>query len=141
MRRKVENTGGQLEEFSTINTCLSQICHKCGTKKKKKLSKRWHECCGTYIQRDLYSAFLSYNVENNVLDISQANINWPSAQSLLEQAMSRLNQVAIGKSRLASFGFCQRQSDSLVKDRSDINKVEDVVGDFPRASKSLFPSC
>ena len=141
LRRKVENTGGQLEEFSTINTCLSQVCHKCGTRKKKKLSKRWHECCGIHIQRDLYSAFLSYNVENNVLDISQANLNWPSAQSLLEQAMSRLNQVAIGKSRLASFGLGQRQSDSLVKDRSDINKVEDVVGDFPRASKSLFPSC
>ena len=141
LRRKVENTGGQLDEFPTITTCLSQICHKCKTKKKKKLSQRWHECCGFHVQRDLYSAFLSYHVDNNVLNISQANKTWPSVQLLLEQAMLRLNQVAIGSSRLASFGLSQRQSDSLVKDRSDINKIEDVVGSFPRASKSLCPSC
>ena len=141
LRRKVENTGGQLEEFSTTTTCLSQICHKCVIKKKKKLSDRWHECCGFKVQRDLYSAFLSYHVKNNSLDISQAKFTWPSAQSLLEQAILRLNQVAIGRSRLASFGLSQRQSDSLVKDRSGIDKIEDVVGNFPRASKSLFPCC
>jgi putative transposase len=121
LRRKVENTGGQLEEFSTKTTCLSQVCHKCKTKKKKKLSQRWHECCGFRSQRDLYTAFLSYHVKNNVLDINQAKLAWPSAQSLLEQAISRLNQVANGKSRLASFGLSQRQSSSLVKDRSEIN--------------------
>ena len=110
-------------------------------RKKKKLSDRWHKCCDINAQRDLYSAFLSYHVKNNVLDISQAKLSWPSAHPLLEQAISRLNQVAIGKSRLASFGLSQRQSGSLVKDRSDINKIEDVVGKKPRASKSLCLCC
>jgi len=140
LRRKVENTGGQLEEFSTKTTCLSQVCHKCETKKKKKLLVRWHECCDFRVQRDLYSAFLSYHVKDNILDMSQAKLNWPGAQLLLEQAMSSLNQVAIGKSRLASFGLSQSQSNSLVKDRSDINEIEDVVGKL-RASKSLCPCC
>lgn len=140
LRRKVENTGGRLEEFSTT-TCLSQICHKCKTKKKKKLSQRWHECCNLHVQRDLYSAYLAFHVENNSLNMSQANVNWLGAQSLLKQAMLRLNQVAIGRSRLASFGLSQSKSDSLVKDRSVINKIEDVVGSFPRASKSLLPCC
>jgi putative transposase len=127
LRRKVENTGGKLEEFSTKTTFLSQICHICEKKQKKKLSERWHTCCNLKIQRDLYSAFLSYHVNNNVLDIRQVRLSWPSAQSLLEQAISRLDQVAIGKSRLASFGLSQSQSGSLVKDRSDINEIEDVV--------------
>lgn len=140
LRRKVENTGGSLKEFSTVKTALSQICHLCGTRQKKSLSQRWHTCCNLNVQRDLYSSFLAFCVEDNKLDICQAKKLWPSAQLLLEQAISRLTKVASGKSRLASFGL-QRQSSSLVKDRSVINKIEDVVGSFPRASKSLSSSC
>ena len=141
LSRKVENTGGIFEEFATNTTCLSQICHQCETKKKKKLSQRWHTCCGLSVQRDLYSSYLAYHIKDNKLDISQAKREWPSAYPLLEQAMSSLNETAIGKSRLASFGLFQSQSGLLVKDRSEINKAEDVVGNFPRASESLCPCC
>ena len=90
LSRKIENTGGYLEEFFTQATSLSKTCHQCRVKKKKKLSQRWHKCCDINVQRDLYSAFLCYHVKTNKLDISQAKLNWPSAYPLLEQAMSSL---------------------------------------------------
>ena len=138
VRRKVENTGGVFEEFSTKTTCLSQICHQCNKKKKKKLSQRWHKCCDILAQRDLYSAFLAYHVKDNVLDISRAKKAWPSAHLLLEQAMSGLKKTAIGRIYPASFGLSQSQSGSFVKDKSEINKTKDVVGNAPRALESLF---
>ena len=141
LRRKVENTGGCFEEFLTKTTSLSRVCHNCSKKIKKKLSDRWHRCCDINMQRDLYSSFLSYHVKNNILDISQAKLYWPGAHLLLEQAISSLNQIAIGKSRLASFGLPRSQSGSFVKDRSNIDKTKDVVGNFPRASESLCSCC
>ncbi len=72
--RKAANAGGKVTQFSTHETKLSQTCHSCGKQKKKALSQRWHECpYGTGpVQRDLYSAFLAFHVENNKLDTSQA---------------------------------------------------------------------
>ena len=98
-------------------------------KKKKKLAQRWHCCpCGVTAQRDLFSAYLARFVEKDILDISQAKQAWVAAQPLLQHAMSRLNQQAIGKSRLASFGFGQRQSVSHAKEnRRDVEAI-DVVG-------------
>jgi hypothetical protein len=97
---------------------------------EKSLHQRWHECeCGIEkVQRDLYSAFLACHVKENHLDINQAKETWSGAHPLLEQAMSRLNQTAIGKHRLASFGLSQSQSGSLIKGRSGISEAMDVVG-------------
>ena len=133
--RKAENAGGKFEEFSTINTCLSQICHQCETKKKKPLSQRWHQCsCGLKpVQRDLYSAFLARHVEKNKLNIKQAQKAYSGANLLLGQAMLRLDQTASGKSRLASFGLAQSQSGSFVKDRSTVSEAKDVVGNIPES--------
>ena len=83
------------------------------------------------MQRDLYSAHLSRFVDNNTLNINQAKKSWTGSHPLLEQAMLRLKQIASGKNYFASFGLNeklnQRQSDSLVKDRSDLNKAKNVV--------------
>jgi uncharacterized protein YukE len=129
LRRKAENAGGKVEEFSTTTTALSQVCHQCEKKKKKKLSQRWHNCnCGVRAQRDLYSAFLACYVKENKLDIRKAKEAFPGVYPLLEQAMSRLNETAIGKQRLASFGLSQSQSGSLVKNRSGLDEAKDVVG-------------
>ena len=127
--RKAENAGGRIDTFSTQSTCLSQVCHNCGTKQKKPLNQRWHECSCKMpkIQRDLYSSYLSYHVKNNRLDINEAKKAFSGAHLLLEQAILRLNKTAIGKSRLTSFGLSQSQSCLLVKNRSDINKTRDVV--------------
>jgi len=138
LNRKAENAGGSIDFINTRKTALSQICHNCGSIKKKDLNQRWHKCdCKVKAQRDLYSAFLARYVKEDTLDISQAKKAWPSANRLLEQAISRLKQTAIGSQKLSSFGLNQTQSGSLVKDRSIISDTLDVVGNFPRAFGSL----
>ena len=128
LRRKAESAGGKVVEFNTRTTALSQTCH-CGKKKKKLLKERWHQCdaCGVVSQRDLYSAFLARFVENNRLDTSQAKAAWASADILLEQAVSSLNEAASSKVRLASFGLGQSQSGLPVKKESIQDKALDVV--------------
>ena len=128
LRRKAERAGGYVEEFSTYKTALSQMCI-CEDKEKKKLSLRWHQCpCGAAAQRDLFSAYLSQFVKNDILDISQAKEAWVAAQPLLQRAMSRLNQQAIGSERLASFGLGRRQSLSHAKENMKFVEAIDVVG-------------
>lgn len=128
LHRKAENAGGKVIEFSTYDTKLSQTCHNCHVLKKKPLSQRWHACpCGITAQRDLYSAFLAIHVTENHLDRSQAQSAWASADPLLEQALSRLDQTAKGKQRLACFGLNQRQSSSPVEDGSTPSEIRDDV--------------
>lgn len=79
------------------------------------------------MQRDLYTAFLARFVENNILNIKECRKHFSGAKLLLEQAILRLNESAIGKQRLSSFGLNQSQSALLVKDGSIINDVLDVV--------------
>ena len=66
-------------------------------------------------------------VENNRLDTSQAKAAWASADILLEQAVSSLNEAASSKVRLASFGLGQSQSGLPVKKESIQDKALDVV--------------
>jgi len=128
LRRKAENAGGYLYQFSTIKTCLSQTCI-CGKRKKKKLTTRWHICeCGVKAQRDLFSSYLSRYVENDVLDISSAKKDYGSGvQSLLEQAISKTAQTMQRRVVPSSFGLFQKNG-LLVKDKSRLNKIKDVVG-------------
>ena len=142
LSQKAENANGKIEYIDTKKTSLSQICHNCLKKEKKDLKTRWHRCkCGIEAQRDLYSAFLAKNTKDNILDISQMKINWPSAHRLLEQAILRLNQRAIGSNRLFSFGLNQSQSSSLVKDRSIISDAKDVVGVSREPLRACKYSC
>ena len=128
LRYKAANAGGEVIEFNTRTTSLSQTCH-CGKKQKKTLKERWHCCnkCGATAQRDLYSAFLARFVENGRLDTNQAIKAWSGSGIILERAVSNLKQTAIGKSNLASFGLGQRQSGSSVKGRSMQYEALDVV--------------
>ena len=113
LQRKAASAGGEVIEFNTRTTALSQTCH-CGNKEKKLLKERWHSCkiCGTTSQRDLYSAYLALFVENDRLDASQAKKAWASADTLLEQAVSSLNEAASSKVLLASFGLGQSQMET-----------------------------
>jgi putative transposase len=138
LRRKAENAGGQVIEFSTYVTKLSQTCHECGVVKKKPLNQRWHICpCGIKAQRDLYSAFLALHVDNEHLDRSQAISAWASADSLLRQAVSRLEETAKDKQRLACFGLSQRQSRLPVEDGSATSEIKDVVHGTMRFMESF----
>jgi putative transposase len=139
LRRKAENAGGTVEEFSTYQTRLSQRC-LCGLQNKKKLSERWHRCaCGIYAQRDLFSAHLARHVHNDCLDTSQAAQAWPAAEPLLERAVSRLEQPANRKACLSSFGLGWRQSWSHAKEGSLPIEAADVVSESrePRRDEQL----
>jgi len=78
IRRKAENAGGSVVEFSTKTTKLSQYCHKCGKYTKKPLSQRVHTCCNLNIQRDIYSAFLAGSVVENQKDTTDVQQRWRS---------------------------------------------------------------
>lgn len=107
LRLKAANAGGQVIEFSTYQTKLSQTCHNCDVIKKKSLKERWHICsCGlTPVQRDLYTAFLANHVHEGNLNRTQAKEAWASAGPLLEQALLRCKETAKGKRKQASFGI------------------------------------
>lgn len=125
LKRKAENAGGKVVEINTYRTKLSQTCI-CGKVEKKQLSQRTHKCsCGVEAQRDLFSAFLAFHTNDNVLNRRQAVEAWPSAHLLLEQALLRSEQTA----RIESYDrFERRQSGSPVKDGSTCIEILDVVG-------------
>ena len=83
LTHKAESAGGQVIEFSTRTTALSQVC-VCGKKHKKRLSERVHACeCGVTAQRDLFSAYLARFVEDDALQVAKARESWPGAEPLL----------------------------------------------------------
>ena len=134
IQRKAENAHGYLHEIPTLSTKLSQTCHKCGSQVKKLLNKRWHKCCDIEIQRDLYSAFLAkcVDITTDTLDIVKANELWPGVESLLIDAMSRVelrySQSAIfGNPVPDSFGLKRNTSGSYLKPEKVIIKAVDVV--------------
>jgi len=106
LTRKAESAGGQVVEFNTRTTALSQTC-VCGRRIPKRLSERVHRCiCGVVMQRDLFSGFLARYVEDDALQVAQAAEAWPGAEPLLRTAWQRAtsNQPASRGLRPASFG-------------------------------------
>jgi len=88
LRRKAERAGGEFRELNTRALKLSQYDHCTGTCTKKRLSERWHvlgDGSGV-VQRDVYSAFLAANADQNLIHPSRAAAAWPAAQSLLARA-------------------------------------------------------
>jgi hypothetical protein len=135
LRRKAVSAGGKVIDLPARKLKLSQVC-QCGEVVKKALSERWHICdCGVRAQRDLYSAFLGYHVKDGVLDTAMAAAAWPGAESLLEQAVSRLIHQSAneGKNFPQSFGLRRRQSGLPAKE--DFAKVDtrDAVAVAPQA--------
>jgi putative transposase len=84
LKQKAALVGGEVLEFPTRHTKFSQLCHGCGEYKKKALSQRTHRCtCGIGpIDRDIYSAFLAYNVDiaSKTLDIGVARATFATLQ-------------------------------------------------------------
>jgi len=125
LRRKAENAGGFVSEFSTKDTKLSQYCHKCGKYIKKPLSQRVHTCCNLNIQRDLYSAFLAGSIVENKLDTADVSKRWRSMETILQRAVS-CNQVASGRQLPSSFGL--RTRDRATRLRSSDVQLPKGVG-------------
>lgn len=121
LRHKAASAGGEVIEFPTRATKLSQSC-QCGAVVKKPLSQRWHTCsCGVQAQRDLYSAYLGLHVHQDTkndhqawrLDTETAREDWCAAEPLLGKAMSDVVQAAKGGPLPASFGIRTRDRAAL----------------------------
>lgn len=64
--RKLQYQGKKLIKINTREAKASQFNHFTQTCKKKKLSQRWNYINGYKIQRDLYSAFLIMNINDDL---------------------------------------------------------------------------
>jgi len=56
------------------------------------------------VQRDLYSAYLAGHVRDGSLSTESVRDGWSVAESLLREAVERIQQTVSGKVRPASFG-------------------------------------
>ena len=93
LNRKAENADGKVIEINTWKAKLSQYDHKLDSYIKKGLGERTMLVGGTdLVQRDLYSAFLAYcvNEEENIVCRSTANKQWAGARLRLDTAVEQL---------------------------------------------------
>jgi putative transposase len=97
-KRRAASAGATINEFSTRTTKLSQFCHIAGNYAKKPLSQRRHVFPdGTWVDRDLYSAWLARSVSGDLLDARQAVSAWPAAQLPLRTASGTSLESASGR--------------------------------------------
>jgi len=86
LKRKAESAGGKFISFSTQTTALSQT-HLSGERIKKSLSERVHyDSSGVVMQRDLFSAYLSRFVTDNILDVQMASDSYQGSEPILTVA-------------------------------------------------------
>jgi hypothetical protein len=86
LKRKAESAGGSFVQFSTSTTALSQT-HLNGERIKKSLSERVHyDQTGVVMHRDLFSAYLSRFVTDNMLDVQVAQDSYYGSESILTAA-------------------------------------------------------
>jgi putative transposase len=105
LKRKAEDAGGSFTKFSTQKTALSQT-HLDGSRVKKTLTQRVHwDITGIpEHQRDLFSAFLSRFVNQDMLSMQDAQSEYPRAEPLLLEAWQRYitrKQVSASESRMS----------------------------------------
>ena len=121
LKRKAESAGGSFTEFSTQSTALSQT-HLTGERIKKSLSERVHyDQTGVVMQRDLFSAYLSRFVTDNVLDVQMASDCYQGSESIL---------VAAWQAYQSSSTAARPKSRESVPGREDGNKARKLQPDI-----------
>lgn len=92
INRKLSYYGRKLIEIDTWNARASQFNHFDETYKKKKLSQRWNDFNGIKVQRDIYSAFLIMNVNNDLksFDVKKCNERFDKFYKLHNLEVERL---------------------------------------------------
>ena len=90
--RKLKYFDTMLFEINTVKAKASQFNHFDGTYKKKTLSQRWNDFNGVKIQRDMYSAFLIMNINNDLesFDIDKCNKRFDNFKKLHDIEVNRL---------------------------------------------------
>lgn len=92
--RKLGYQGKSIKKIDTYAAKASQFNHVTGEYKKKQLEQRWNAFEGRAIQRDLYSAFLigNTNEELNAIDVNLCDIKWKRFIRLHNREIVRLQQ-------------------------------------------------
>ena len=90
--RKLKYFDSMLFEINTYKAKASQFNHFDGTYNKKSLSQRWNDFDGIKIQRDMYSAFLIMNINNDLesFDIDKCNNRFDNFKKLHDIEVNRL---------------------------------------------------
>ncbi|NMG10465.1 transposase [Brasilonema sp. UFV-L1] len=122
LKRKAENAGGSFTKFSTQKTALSQA-HLDGSRIKKSLSERVHRDVTGIPEhhRDLFSAFLSRSVNQDMLVLQDAQNEYLRLEpALLEAHQRHLTRKQVSKSE-------SRQSDSPSERVSNESLTSDQI--------------
>ena len=92
--RKLGYQGCSLKKIDTYATKASQFNHISGAYSKKQLSERWNDFGDFFIQRDLYSAFLISNTNENLnsVDVDLCNAQWTNFVELHNLEIARLKE-------------------------------------------------
>src|SRR5574344_211951 len=90
--RKLKYFDTMLFEINTYKAKASQFNHFDCIYKKKTLSQRWNEFDGIKIQRDMYSAFLIMNINNDLesFNIDKCNNRFDNFKKLHDVEVNRL---------------------------------------------------
>ena len=92
LNRKLNYFDTMLFEINTYKAKASQFNHFDGTYNKKSLSQRWNDFDGVKIQRDMYSAFLLMNINNDLesFNIDKCNNRFDNFKKLHDIEVNRL---------------------------------------------------
>ncbi|WP_414588942.1 hypothetical protein [Scytonema sp. PCC 10023] len=134
LKRKAENAGGSFIKFSIQKTALSQT-HLDGSRIKKSLSERVHRDVTGIREhhRDLFSAFLSRHVNQDVLVLQDAQSEYPGLEPILLEAHQRYltrKQVSASESRKPGSPSERVSNEPLTADQiaeSSKKSTEDVA--------------
>lgn len=101
--RKLHYFGKELIKINTFEAKASQFNHVTQEYKKKSLSQRWTMVDGHKVQRDMYSAFLIMNVDDNLesYNLEKCNSRFDNFLELHDKEVNRLK----GRHNLKSIGI------------------------------------
>ena len=108
LQNKLKTKGGQYKEIDTWNVKASQYNHLTGACNKKKLSQRWnyfkYKNQDIKVQRDLYSAYLIKNVNDDLKSINdiQCTKDFDKFLELHNKEILRLQEL---ENNLSSMGI------------------------------------
>ena len=101
--RKLKSLGSGIIKINTRKAKASQFNHETEEYKKKALSKRWDNIGGNKVQRDMYSAFLIMNINEDLetFNLEKCNQRFNKFLKLHEMEVKRL----LGNKNLSSIGI------------------------------------
>lgn len=141
---KAERADGKLSELNTQILKLSQFDHIRNDYQKKKLSDRWHKLGyeETFVQRDIYSAFLAMVSSEKTIQLTQAENAWAIVNPQLVSTGWIRNKTAIVDRLLETTNNLAKpiyssERLSLMKSKAIDSRLSSSLAKNPSSSYSL----